>query len=264
MHPSASPWLIRVLAGVLLLCASAFAQNSNFDLIHLFPWTEVLGGRVPAVRAFSDAGGNVYLVGFTTNAGNFPATAGALTLANPIIGGTYLFIQKFNAGGSVIAAALVARADLGFFDAKVDSQGNIYIGVFASQVSGVSNWTNGTAIVKVNSQMNQVVYATQVSGTVGAPIALDLDSDGSVVTAAVVLATRVIQVTKLSPAGSLSSFSYQLSESSARPTTLTGWVWPSPPITASLWPRVPCSFTGWIQQGRRCSTARRWGMARFR
>ena len=194
-----------------LAASAAFGQDANVDL------ARVIGGpaATTSLTTVSASTGFLYTVGVINNPASFATTPGALRLQGYT---ATVFAQKLAADGSVVASALIADAPYGYYAAKIDAGGNIYIAVATQNIAGVAAWNGAssgyTGIIKVGPQLDRILYATHVFGYYTGQMSLDLDTDGSVLVAQVNYDNA--KLAKLDPAGSLTGFSYIFTDTPAR------------------------------------------------
>jgi surface protein len=162
-------FLLNVLSSSVL-----FAQETP-----LFQWAKSFGGSGVAgeqiVDLDIDASGNIYVTGFFTSVTDFDPGAGTFNLTP--VGGTDIFIAKFNASGNFVWAKRIGGNDPQDERAEaidVDNAGNIYItGLFYGTVDFDPNATAfnlasaGSAdafILKLNTG-GDFVWAVRAGGT---------------------------------------------------------------------------------------------------
>ncbi len=144
-------------------------------------------------RITVDRSGNAYLVG-TTNATNFPVTAGTVQPINR--GGVDLFVSKLNATGSALiyssylGGAQNEDASIGLPGIAIDAAGNTYVsGATASRnfpvTAGAFQTTYGGGnfdafLAKIDPIGSTLVYSTYLgSATTDAATALAVDASGN-------------------------------------------------------------------------------------
>ena len=196
-------WLLSVSCIVFALEAPAvLGQNSNLDLAQVVSSVSSVTGL-----SIASANGFLYTVGVTNAPASFQTTAGALQVQGST---SMVFAQKLRTDGTVVASALIADAAPGYYAAKVDAAGNIYLAVATNNVAGVTlKGTGATALVKVGPDLDQVLYATYIFDYTTGPMSLAVDSDGSAIAAVVTYDNA--ELVKLDATGA-QSFSYFLTD----------------------------------------------------
>jgi surface protein len=166
-----------IILNVLLSVLSSsvlFAQETP-----LFQWAKSFGGSGAAgeqiVDLDIDASGNIYVTGFFTSATDFDPGVGTFNLTP--VGGTDIFIAKFNASGNFVWAKRIGGNDPQDERAEaidVDNAGNVYItGLFygtvdfdpnASAFNLASAGSADAFILKLNTD-GDFVWAVRAGGT---------------------------------------------------------------------------------------------------
>jgi uncharacterized protein (TIGR03437 family) len=165
----------------------------------------------------TDKSGFLYAVGVTEAPANFPVTPGALSV--PPGNWPMVFLQKLSPDGSqVLVSALLAETPLPSFPneqnaAAVDSSGNVYVAFLLNgNIAGSPQWLGdpaspgSIAVLKIDSGGDKVLSATRIAEGYFGPVALALDSDGSVYVGI------VPHVWKLDPTGNITPYSYTFTD----------------------------------------------------
>jgi uncharacterized protein (TIGR03437 family) len=215
-----------LLASLTLIASTALGQDANIDLARIVGETTPTDGR----SMLSGPDGSLYLIGVTENQ-SFNTTPGAIRVESSF---RPIFIQRILPDGSIGASALLADS---YFEseaicAKIDSQGNLYVGFQTNNLAGYPGWQqDGRAgVARVSPNLDKIIYATHVADFLTGPMSLDLDPDGSVVAA--VDAGDGIIVTKLASDGSV-AFTYRQKENENFATGVGVAVLPDHSIAAS-------------------------------
>jgi hypothetical protein len=186
---------VKAIAIILLfVMQSIYAQTPSWQ------WAFGAGstGAEMATANATDAAGNLYTVGWYTSAN---ITFGSITLTNPGLGTSDIFITKHSATGTALWAKTFGGSDGEIATSiSIDSNGDIYVtGWFSSSnvTFGTQTLTNSSAgnsdvfVVKLNSTGN-VVWAKSAGGNAtdrGQSICVD--ANGNVIVAGLFISSTI-------------------------------------------------------------------------
>lgn len=176
--------------GLFMLLVSFFGIHKGFAQAASWQWAKGAGstGSDQGMSIVVDASGNVYTLGWYTSA---QLTFGSITLTNPGVGTSDIFLTKHDAAGNAIWAKTFGGTDGEIGNGiAIDANGDVYItGWYASSTItfGTFTLTNSASgsdvfTVKINSSGNTVWAATGGGSNSDRGNSIAVDPSGNVFT----------------------------------------------------------------------------------